>query len=108
MFYKLPLRTRIGILAILCWIGILAGIVQYYKTGNDLLFKMFNRVGIFLLFLWMAWPELERLPRWVYFVMPIMIIVAVWRPQMLIIVVPLALLYWYIRPKPESSQNSKK
>ena len=83
------------------------GIVMIYGlfTHDSALLEL-NRIFIILLLLWMAWPELEKLPRWLLILIPICAIACAWRPQYLLIVIPLTILYLFLR-KPSSSTRKR-
>ncbi len=47
------------------------------------------RVGIVLGVLWLAWPDLNRLPRWAWFALPIGLIAVIYARSVLIFAAPL-------------------
>ncbi|MDO5580363.1 MAG: hypothetical protein Q4G69_04470 [Planctomycetia bacterium] len=96
---KIPVRTRIGIITIFFWIGMLAGYCSMWATGKTGVLNVCNRFGLIMLALWLAWPELERLPRWIFFALPFVIVVGVWRPILLIYLLPLLFLFWFLSGK---------
>lgn len=49
--------------------------------------------------LYLAWPELTRLPKWVWVAVPVVVIVGAFRPQILLYALPLLLFVLYLRPK---------
>ncbi len=103
---RLPVRTRIGIITIGCWIGILIGVFRWRLTGDTTLLEAFNRVGLVMLALWLAWPELVIMPRWFFFALPVVIAVGAWRPMLLIYALPLLLLYWFIVPRKKDEKKT--
>lgn len=93
----MPLRAKLG--WILLGMGVLVayGIFRHFYAQDDTLFEL-NRSFLVLFFLWLAWPELESLPRWMLTLVPICLIACAWRPQYLVVVIPVALLYLMLRP----------
>ena len=67
---EMPLRTRAGWITVVLWIATL------------------------------AWPQLCRLPRWLYISVPIVGLAASVVPRILFVLIPLLLLYGFLRPKP--------
>jgi len=47
------------------------------------------RVGIVLGVFWLAWPDVERLPRWIGFALPVGLIIVVYARGVLVYAVPL-------------------
>ena len=103
---EMSMRTKIGWITIALFLGIAYGMYRYI-TFRDATFLEFNRPGILMLILWIAWPELETLPRWMFLTLPVVTLVAAFRPQILIVVLPLTLLYLFLRPKPQKKSESK-
>mgnify|MGYP004446627345 CR=1 FL=1 len=103
-FESMPTRKKLG------WILIPLGALLAYGvcTHNSTFFEL-NRGFIILFLLWLAWPELEALPRFIVTLTPICAIVCAWRPQYLIVVVPLFILYLVLRPpaKRKNKNNNK-
>ena len=94
----MAMRDKIGLIAL-----VLAALACYSKfRGSDPLYlAAYVRSAIIMGILWMAWPELVLLPRWIYISLPILLIVGAFRPHLLLIFVPLILLYWFLVPKPK-------
>ncbi|MBQ9873912.1 MAG: hypothetical protein IJM30_05575 [Thermoguttaceae bacterium] len=91
------MRSKIGWIAV----GMVALLVYgtlRYKTSGDAGFFELNRTCVIMILLWLAWPELEALPRWLLFVVPICACACAWRPQYLLVVLPLAFVYLLLRP----------
>ncbi len=94
---KRSLRSKLGWI-VLCLGGLVAfGIYRRYAANDDSLLDM-NRTFVIMFLLWLAWPELERLPRWTLVAAPICAIICAWRPQYIVVVVPLILLFFMFRP----------
>lgn len=96
---RLSIRTRVGVITIGCWVGIMIGFFRWRATGDTTLLEAFNRIGLVMLALWIAWPELQILPRWVFYIMPVVVLIGAWRPIILLYALPLLLLYWFIAPR---------
>ncbi|MDO4587531.1 MAG: hypothetical protein Q4C95_09575 [Planctomycetia bacterium] len=101
------MRTKIGLITIVLFIGILIGAWRSYQNGtsDDPISEACNRIGIMMFILWVAWPELVRLPRWFYISIPIIMAIAAWRPMILIYACPLLLLYWFLLPNKKSKKK---
>ena len=46
------------------------------------------RIGLVLGALWLAWPELHRLPRWVWYVLPIGVVALIYARGVLVFLIP--------------------
>ncbi len=58
-----------------------------------------RRMGIFCVLLWLAYPELSRLPSWLALTIPFVTAVIVFRPRYALVLVPLILLILFLRPR---------
>ena len=81
------------------------GIFRHYTVGDDSLFEM-NRTYVVVLLLWLAWPELEALPRWFLTFVIIVGLVCAWRPQYLVFTIPAVFLYVLFRPSAKHKKKS--
>lgn len=59
----------------------------------------FIRTGALASVIWLAYRELERLPRWLFTVIPIAGLLVAARPRWAIVLVPLALAIMFLTPK---------
>ena len=75
------------------------GVFRHYTANDDSLFEM-NRTYVVVLLLWIAWPELEALPRWFLTFVILVGLVCAWRPQYLVFTIPALFLYLLFRPLP--------
>ena len=55
------------------------------------------RVGIVLGATWLALPELQRIPKWMFVSLLVAVVIVVWRPPTVVIVAPALLLLWALR-----------
>lgn len=94
----MPIRVKAGIIAIVLWGLSLAGLVKGFSPLYE---GAFVRSAVVMTLLWLAWPELVRLPRWLFIVIPIVLIIAAFQPRILFVMIPLLLLYGFLIPKPK-------
>lgn len=96
-----PTRKKVG------WIALgMAVLVAYgFWSGEAGLLEL-NRMCVMMFLLWLAWPELERLPRWIFFAIPILVVLCAWRPQLLLFVGPALFFLWLLQP-PKSRRSKK-
>ena len=100
----MPLRTKLGWILIGLGALVAYGYVQHFVKHDDSLLEL-NRTFVILFLLWLAWPELEALPRWILILVPICAIVCAWRPYYLVVVIPLTLLYLFLRKPAKSGKK---
>ena len=93
----MTMRAKLGWILVGLAALVAYGVFRHFYAQDDTLFEL-NRTLVILFLLWLAWPELESLPRWLLILVPICAIVCAWRPQYLVVVIPIALLYLFIRP----------
>jgi hypothetical protein len=55
------------------------------------------RVGIVLAAMWLALPELEKVPKWMFVSLLVAVVIVVLRPRTFVIVAPALLLLWALR-----------
>ena len=102
----MTMRAKLGWILVGLAALVAYGVFRHFYAQDDTLFEL-NRTLVILFLLWLAWPELESLPRWLLILVPICAIVCAWRPQYLVVVIPLTLLYLFIRP-PAGRRKKKK
>jgi hypothetical protein len=74
------------VLASFAWTAILyacPALAPYRPTGD-----LGLRVGLVLGAVWLAWPELERLPGWVWYVLPLGILALIYAGRYLVFLAP--------------------
>jgi hypothetical protein len=86
-------KTLIGILAIVFLLGMLA-FSFWPPTGSTGLEWQSAcwRIGPLLAVLWLAYDELKRIPRWLWFVLPVAIFILVKWPKMMLLSIPFLIL----------------
>jgi hypothetical protein len=57
---------------------------SYHAAG-----AMGLRIGLVLGVLWLAWPDLHRLPRWFWYVLPIGCVVLIYARGLLVYLIPI-------------------
>jgi len=99
-WYALPIRTRLGIIATALLVVATLSVVQYFADPQRTkpLYGIIKWAPLLFLF-WMAWPDLERIPRWAYYVSVPIVVLCALRPVLLYIVIPMALVALFMMPK---------
>lgn len=95
---EMPLRARAGWIAVILWIAALAALAL---GCDELTVGAFLRTAVCMSLLWLAWPQLSRLPRWLYVSVLVVGLAASIVPRVLLLLIPLLLLYGFLRPKPK-------
>lgn len=91
-YHKIPIRTRIAFLTILVWLAVPYAYIQYLNDKPDYL-SFCLRGGLVMFVFWLAWPEVEKLPKWLFLVLPLATVIAIWRPQLLLLAIPFYLAF---------------
>lgn len=99
-FFRLPIRTRIGIASAVL---LVAALISY---GGKLLHGAHWQpsggllgMGSILFLIWLAWDDLSAIPRWFWGVFPILLAIGAFRPQLLFVIVPGLFLVCFLWPR---------
>jgi hypothetical protein len=57
------------------------------------------KVGMVMFAVWLAYPDIRRVPTWMFVSCLIGLAVVVWRWQLIVIVLPTLVAFWLIRPR---------
>jgi len=97
----ISLRTKIGVIAVACLL-IAAG---FYVAGSEATIRVpemqgaLFKVGLVMAAIWLAYPNLKRLPAWLAVSGCVgAILIAVHR-RLALFVIPLLILAWFLRPR---------
>lgn len=93
------LQTKIGLLAALLLLGAAVSTLLWSRGVVHQPTGAFVRIGFLLALLWLAWNDLARVPRWIWWFFPVILLVAAFRPYYLFIVVPAMLFLLILWPK---------
>ena len=99
-WYSLPIRTRLGIIAatLLAVAVISATLYLLDPMRTKPAYGIIKWAPILFLF-WVAWPDLERIPRWAYYVSAPVAVLCALRPTLLYFVIPIGLIALFIMSK---------
>ena len=56
-------------------------------------------MGVFLAVCWLAWPDVDRLPGWMLFGLPLALLVVLIRPKLIVFVIPLLIVLALVKPR---------
>jgi hypothetical protein len=74
----------LGMLGLAAIAGFYPPLAEYQAAG-----KIMLRIGILLVVFWLAWPDIDRLPRWFWFALPIILVMMIYARGALIYAAPL-------------------
>jgi hypothetical protein len=60
------------------------------------------RIGAVMVLIWLAYDHLQRMPRWLWFAMPVILLAFALRPRYLLLFIPLAIALAVLRPRSSS------
>lgn len=63
----------------------------------------FFRVGALMAVLWMAYPDVRRIPAWILAVVPLLLAIVALRPRLFPYILPVILLIAVLRPRKRKS-----
>ncbi len=57
------------------------------------------RVGAVMALVWLAHPQLVRMPAWLLFAVFLLLPILAWKPKLLLLAVPIAIVLAFLRPR---------
>ncbi len=101
-------RVTIGIIG---WVLLIVGIFIFFYGPHDDTWTMLCgacvRVGLIMLALWLAFPQVSRVPPWIYGCSLVALIVVAARPKWIVWVGPSLVALWLVRPRPGKKDGDK-
>ena len=80
---------------------LIAGVLQFWVQPAaynwEPLAAVCLRMGVLMSSLWLAYPDLHRIPAWMWGGVITALAVVAWRPRLAILVVPLLAIVWTLR-----------
>lgn len=94
-------RRLIGaIAAVLLATGAITGFLpQSFGTATPSITAASTRVGVIMSALWLAFPDLHRIPRWMWIGGSVTLALIALRPRAALVIVPALGVAWWIFPK---------
>lgn len=99
MWFRLPLRTRLGIVAAMLLVVAAVSIVQAVHDPLHHRLSSVIKFAALLFVLWLAWNDLERIPFWFYLVAPPALILCLLKPAAWLVFIPATLFILFVMPK---------
>lgn len=99
-------RPTVGIIAILLlatWAALWIWPLTW--SGNHALQGACLRVGIVMGAIWIAQPQLQRVPGWMVTLGTIMAIFVALQPRRLVVFVPLLIVFYFLRPRKKAKKR---
>jgi len=98
-------RHAFGILAL---ISLATGL--YYQCldaegFHQLIEGVTIRIGLVLGALWLAYPDLKKVPRWFYPVLLTAVAIVIIRPKLIVLVAPTVIAIWILTPRKSTKQK---
>ncbi len=91
-------RFTLGVLAALLLLaGAFIVYAEPWEGEAKAMGSAFLRVGIVLGATWLALPELQKVPKWMFVSLLIAVVIVAWRPPTVVIVAPALMLLWALR-----------
>jgi hypothetical protein len=93
-------RHAIGIIAIVLLLG--AGALWIWRLETTWYLPLKSactRLGPCMAVLWLAYPDVKRLPAWLLPTIPLLLAILAYKPRLFLIALPVVILLVIIRPK---------
>lgn len=92
------MRPAIGLIAIL--LLVIGGVLLLFNfESGEQIGGPCLRIGILMVLVWMAEPQLRRLPPWLPIAVIVMAIVLAWRPRLFPLGLLIVVVLWFLRPR---------
>ncbi|MDR3197728.1 MAG: hypothetical protein LBU34_07645 [Planctomycetaceae bacterium] len=99
-WFRLPFRKRLGIIAtILLVVAVISAVLWTNDPVHHRPITSIIRLAPILFLFWLAWSDLQKIPFWVWLVMPVVLILCAFKPALWFIVIPIALFALFVMPK---------
>jgi hypothetical protein len=96
-------RHAVGIIAVLLLLGAVAfWIWPAEGEGHPALEAACWRVGALMAVLWAAWPDIGRLPRWMAWAIPVLVVLLALRPRWFLLAIPILIVLAILKPRTTS------
>jgi len=59
----------------------------------------FWRVGALMTVLWVAWPDMRRMPTWMLALLPVVLLIIAFKPRRALLLIPILLVIALFRPR---------
>lgn len=93
-------RHAIGIIALVLLLGaVVLSIWRPQGAGNNFTLGALVRVGAVMAVLWLAYPDVKRLPPWIWATFPVLLMILAVRPRWLVVAVPLVIALAILKPR---------
>ena len=100
-------RHAIGVVAlILLAVGGWLTVFPSEWAGGQSLRAASLRLGPFLVVLWLAFPQLARLPAWLLSTVPVLVLLLAFRPRWFFIALPVVLALAILRPRSSTRRGN--
>ncbi len=93
-------RHAIGLIAIV--LLLIAGALVIWPPSGPVeqeLQPACGRIGAVMVLIWLAYDQLQRVPRWLWWTFPLLFLALALRPRWLVFLVPLVIALAILRPK---------
>ncbi len=96
----------------ICALVLLAGAVAFQfwppesNSSENMLYAACTRVGPLCVVFWIAYPDLVRLPAWLWSVLPVSVVIVALRPKWAIIIIPLVIALLFLGRKKKPNPRS--
>ena len=102
-------RHLLGILAVLLFA---AGLLLLLSPSNtdwqQAMLGSTVRIGLVLFAVWLAYPQLSRVPTWMFRAVLAASLIVAWRPKLALLAIPLLVVIWILRPRGKAVKSAAK
>jgi hypothetical protein len=96
-------RQAIGIIAIVLLLAAAALCIWLPDQADEGLtlgaLGAFVRVGAVMAALWLAYPDVKRLPAWLLAVIPLLLVILAWKPRWFLYALPIVIALVILKPR---------
>lgn len=89
------MRAAIGVFAAL----LLTAGIALYGRADDGFSGACVRVGLMMGIWWFAYPQVQRVPRWLGITGGLLLVLVMLRPKLVLLAIPVLIVLWILRPR---------
>jgi hypothetical protein len=90
-WFRLPIRTRLGIIATVLLIFAIVLLLSWFNDPSHFKYRLswVMKFAPLLFLLWLAWTDIKKIPWWGWFVIPVILLICAVKPPVWFIGIPL-------------------
>ena len=98
------MRAAIGLFAVTL---LIAGFVSRNQV-DEAISGACLRVGLMMGVWWFAYPQVQKVPRWLAITGGVLVFLVILRPKLIVLAIPLVIVLWLLRPRVPRGESAER